>query len=728
MGVSVVLNSLPAERDLWHSYVEHLRGIPGIEECRVALPAADTSSREEDLDGVFALKDDFFKVWQPVEELNVAQRLNLVAAEATEETLLFLERPFWLTLAKDRDTNWYRLRSPRGLKHIGRFIAESTRGSEEPDASSSLLPLSEERLGQAVLIEKKHFLEMRGYDERDEICPSLGFDFSLRQKRGGFDVEKPTKRVQALLLNDEYQNEQESETKAKSVALASHTLYRNLEEWSVPQALREPLVTVAIATKDRHDMLIESINSVRYQSFQEFEIVVVDDGSEDQQRVQALVSELNDPRITFVAHPESLGVAAARNTAAQHSRCLLTAVHDDDDLMLPDRLLDGISPLSDTVDATYGSWINFDDATGELRGFLTRVGFDENMIAFNGAGPGHSTWTVPTWLIKQFGYDERLTSSVDHELASRLMNSGVRWLHVQKFMYLRRVHDLQITAQDTDNQKAGHTLSKLANRFLTSKRGFEQMASAGKSHGYPSTPGTSNLHLNFGGYLPDHLVKRDLVFAGNTVTKARAADMPERVTTILTGRDLQTGKALFEEATLENVSQLDLVTLREIGVNSFSVKPSELLVAGDEAQAPDSPDDFAAIENDVLARVRKAVLERLLRAAEQAKRQNSKLHFVVVDLDGDSRISEEELATTNQKLLLRFVGTGEFGVNTKKYLVGYESSQEAVEALGDFTERFSQAEVLLLNESPRDFLAAFLAAREREGLLASIDDSGLVGM
>ena len=728
MGVSVVLNSLPVDRDLWHSYIEHLRGIPGIAECRVALPAADSLSREEDLDGVFALKDDFFKVWQPVEELNVAQRLNLVAAEATEETLLFLERPFWLTVAKDRDTNWYRLRSPRGLKHIGRFIAESTRGSEEPDASPSLLPLSEERLGQAVLIEKKHFLEMRGYDERDEICLSLGFDFSLRQKRGGFDVEKPTKRIRALLLNDEYQNEQESETKAKSIALASHTLYRNLEAWSVPQALREPLVTVAIATKDRHDMLIESINSVRYQSFQEFEIVVVDDGSEDQQRVQALVSELNDPRITFVAHPESLGVAAARNTAAQHSRCLLTAVHDDDDLMLPDRLLDGISPLSDTVDATYGSWINFDDATGELRGFLTRVGFDENMIAFNGAGPGHSTWTVPTWLIKQFGYDERLTSSVDHELASRLMNSGVRWLHVQKFMYLRRVHDLQITAQDTDNQKAGHTLSKLANRFLTSKSGFEQMASAGKGHGYPSTPGTGNLHRNFGGYLPDHLVRRDLVFSGNTVTKARAADMPERVTTILTGRDLQTGKALFEEATLENVSQLDLVTLREMGVNSFSVKSSELLVAGDEVQAPDNPDDFAAIESDALARVRKAVLERLLIAAEQAKRQNSKLHFVVVDLDGDSWISEEELATTNQKLLLRFVGTGEFGVNTKKYLAGYESSQEAVDALGDFTERFCQAEVLLLNESPKDFLAAFLAEREREGLLASIDDSGLVGM
>ncbi|MBE1189316.1 glycosyltransferase, partial [Escherichia coli] len=49
--------------------------------------------------------------------------------------------------------------------------------------------------------------------------------------------------------------------------------------------------------------------SVRYQSFQEFEIIVVDDGSEDQEGTRKSIEALNDPRISFYAHSESRGVA-----------------------------------------------------------------------------------------------------------------------------------------------------------------------------------------------------------------------------------------------------------------------------------------------------------------------------------------------------------------------------------------------------------------------------------
>ena len=158
------------------------------------------------------------------------------------------------------------------------------------------------------------------------------------------------------------------------------SLYPNLIDWSVPQDERLPLVSVAIATKDRYEMLVESINSVLYQTFQEFEIIVVDDGSEDPLRVEQVIASIDDPRIKLIHHDRSRGVAAARNTAATHSNCLLTAVHDDDDIMLPNRLEIGIDGLSQTVDATYGGWINFQDDTGELRGFLTLKGFGLSLI------------------------------------------------------------------------------------------------------------------------------------------------------------------------------------------------------------------------------------------------------------------------------------------------------------------------------------------------------------
>ena len=168
MSVSVVLNSLPSERKLWRPFIEHLRGIPGIAECKLSLPAAGSIDNEEGLDELFALRDEFFTVWQPVEEYNVAQRLNLIAAEAAEETLLFLEKPFWLRIPTGAETTWYQLRSERGIRPISRYVANRNSEQVGPELASAL-PFSSERLGQAFLIQKKHFLEMRGYDENEQF-------------------------------------------------------------------------------------------------------------------------------------------------------------------------------------------------------------------------------------------------------------------------------------------------------------------------------------------------------------------------------------------------------------------------------------------------------------------------------------------------------------------------------------------------------------------------------
>ena len=377
------------------------------------------------------------------------------------------------------------------------------------------------------------------------------------------------------------------------------------------------------------------------------------------------------------------------------------------------------------MDATYGSWINFDHDTGELRGFLTKTGFSENMIAFNGAGPGHSTWTVPTALVQKFKYDERLTSSVDHELASRFMNAGVRWLHVEKFMYLRRVHDLQITAQDTDNQKAGHTLSKLANRFLTTSQGVKAMAALGRELPYPKTPGAKALSSMYSGYLPDHLVERDIVFSGNTVTKSRVADTPHRVSTILTERDLLSGKAIVEEGTIEGVKFEDFVTFRQLGVGDFTVK-THLLSDGAKSEQPKEnpiPD-----EGSIRSRIRGLVLSRIDKTVSQIQRaQETKLHLVLVFFEDGLKGSESDLFQENPQVARRIVGTGQFGFNTTVYLLGYSALPQAIDALDRLTERFGSADVLLLDEDPHEFVPVLQSERFHAAVSNSEDDSGLAG-
>lgn len=720
MSISVILKSLPADEGLWRSYIDHFRALDQVAECRITVSERNASEFE----AMASLSDDFFLVDFVDADDNDAKLLNQTAASAKSETLLLLERPFWLTV--DEGVNdCFDFSSVRSVKKLKRKISDHAGDGAEEGTQAMALPVPEEALGMALLVSKKHFLEVRGYDEDESVSGALGYDFLLRQRRAGMDVEEVRTGASALISNQDFGAELAAGADFKEAALARRTLYRNLESWSVDPSYREPLISVAIATKDRGEMLVESINSVRYQSFQEFEIIVVDDGSQNQDETRTLIENLQDPRIRFYAHSESKGVAAARNTAAEHSTCLLTAVHDDDDLMLPDRLLNGIKPLSDEVDATYGSWINFDDRTGELRGFLTRVGFDESLIAFNGSGPGHSTWTVPTRLVQQFKYDERLTSSVDHELAARLANSGVRWHHVQEFMYLRRVHDLQITSQDTDNQKAGHTLSKLANRFLTSKSGLEKMAARGKASTYPIVRGAGALASEFAGYLPDHLVRRELVFRGNSVTKSRAADMPERVTSIVTDRDLINGKLVFEEGMITDVLQADLVALRNAGITDFEVRGALHLTRPGE----DSADfvDERSVELEVEQRLEGLLLERLKFVTEQVSEQIDSRYFVVISSHGESPVFEDHLRASAPTVLRRIVATGEFGVGAGVYLMGFESARLAMQVLSTISVQETAAGVFLMNQDPAVIFTEIGQEIDDAVVKESMDDSGLAG-
>lgn len=348
------------------------------------------------------------------------------------------------------------------------------------------------------------------------------------------------------------------------------------------------------------------------------------------------------------------------------------------------------------------------------------------MIAFNGAGPGHSTWTVPTRLVQKFKYDERLTSSVDHELASRLMNAGVRWLHVEKFMYLRRVHDLQITAQDTDNQKAGHTLSKLANRFLTSSRGFEAMAALGRDLPYPKTPGSKPLSPLFAGYLPDHLVEREIVFSGNTVTKSRVADTPHRVSTILTERDLLTGRAVVEEGSIEDVKFEDFVTFRQLGVENFIVKSR--LRHGSEGETSGSDGSPIPDEGNIRSRVRGIVLDRIdATVAKIQIAEKAKLHFVLVFFEDGLKGSESDFVEGDPQIARRIIGTGQFGYNTTVYLFGYSTMTRAIQALDSLTEKCESADVLLMDEDPHEFVPALRLEQIHAEVVDSVDDSGLAG-
>lgn len=109
-----------------------------------------------------------------------------------------------------------------------------------------------------------------------------------------------------------------------------------LERSADTTAEREPLVSVIMPTYNRPEGLKRAIRSVIEQSFQDFEIVVVNDAGRVVEEV--IASFAGESRITYIRHPRNKGLAAARNTGIRAARGKYLAYLDDDDCFYPDHL------------------------------------------------------------------------------------------------------------------------------------------------------------------------------------------------------------------------------------------------------------------------------------------------------------------------------------------------------------------------------------------------------
>ena len=95
-----------------------------------------------------------------------------------------------------------------------------------------------------------------------------------------------------------------------------------------------PSVSVVIATYNRARLLPQTIDSVLNQQFQDFELIVVDDGSTDDTRE---VLRGYEPRVRYI-YQENRGPSAARNLGVRHAKGSWIAIQDSDDLCAPEHL------------------------------------------------------------------------------------------------------------------------------------------------------------------------------------------------------------------------------------------------------------------------------------------------------------------------------------------------------------------------------------------------------
>ena len=132
--------------------------------------------------------------------------------------------------------------------------------------------------------------------------------------------------------------------------------------------MSSPRVSVVIPTYNRARLLPRAVGSVLAQTFEDWELIIVDDGSDDD--TSDVIAGFGDARIRYIRHERNLGASAARNTALAAARGEYIAPLDDDDELLPGALMELASALDDSppeVGIVYGLRDFVDQVTGEVR-------------------------------------------------------------------------------------------------------------------------------------------------------------------------------------------------------------------------------------------------------------------------------------------------------------------------------------------------------------------------
>lgn len=401
---------------------------------------------------------------------------------------------------------------PAGIDH--EMILSGT--VSEDDLMQSAVFRPRWGMGGLIAVPSTAYRDSRGLDERMEIYGGEDIDFARRMKRLGlrqtwldddnsrmYHVWHPSSRSTA----DKTADGRKAIALNRDIQLNDKTISRNTYNWDNRPEGYPPLVSIVISTYNRAEYLTDCILSIQAQSFPDWELILIDDGSTDE--TQPVVASFDDPRIRYIKQ-ENQGLAAARNRGTILSRGRYIAVHDDDDIMLPDRLQHSLAAMREGVNGTYGGWIDYVEETGKTS-FNEGKNASLEALLFSGGVYLHPTLFIEKRMLEAVRYDPQMRSGSDYNLALRLQRAGVKLVHSGHYLIMRRLHDGQITNMDSPIQKSSGAISSFFARstMLSSDSKIARTDRAVKDK--PKIVSQRSVEPRILQLLPDGVVNRDAV-------------------------------------------------------------------------------------------------------------------------------------------------------------------------------------------------------------------------
>ncbi len=131
----------------------------------------------------------------------------------------------------------------------------------------------------------------------------------------------------------------------------------------MPTAPGTPTVSVVLPTYNRAHLLPRAIESVLAQTYTDFELIVVDDGSRDD--TPDVMARYTDPRVRYVRYEPNQGANHARNVGVREARARFVAFQDSDDDWFPEKLARNMAVFETAgpeVGVVYSGYWKYTDA------------------------------------------------------------------------------------------------------------------------------------------------------------------------------------------------------------------------------------------------------------------------------------------------------------------------------------------------------------------------------
>lgn len=202
-----------------------------------------------------------------------------------------------------------------------------------------------------------------------------------------------------------------------------------------------PMVSVVLPTYNRAALLPASIESILNQTYENFELIIIENGSTDNTMELLNAYRNKDKRIKIINNTENRGISFARNQGNKIARGKYIAIMDSDDISLPDRLEKQVAFMEKNPDiAAASSWKQELDS-----GVIWMRSTDEQeilfMMHFNNMMGHPETIMRRDFLVKHaIRYNEKLISSVDYDLFRQIVFAGGRLARQPVTILLYRMH------------------------------------------------------------------------------------------------------------------------------------------------------------------------------------------------------------------------------------------------------------------------------------------------